>query len=164
MILNRYNLFTLLYVMYHTLHIKSYIFIYDKLQITLILKSHITYVHFISYILIFNTLLPGTTPGQDLNLSLDRVTANRNFTNKLWNAAKFVLLNLEHIPEAEWAGLSTVSFSSRDSLAGLQLAEAWIVSALHQVSRASRDTIRPLPAHLGFRAYGLGFTLSFSHK
>lgn len=28
----------------------------------------------------------GTTVGQDLNLSLDRVTANRNFTNKLWNA------------------------------------------------------------------------------
>ena len=32
------------------------------------------------------TLATGTAPGQDLNLSLDRVTAARNFTNKLWQA------------------------------------------------------------------------------
>ena len=43
------------------------------------------------------TLATGTSPGQDLNLSLDRVNASRNFTNKLWNAGKFVLFNLEKV-------------------------------------------------------------------
>ncbi len=33
--------------------------------------------------------------GQDLNLSTERLTASRNFTNKLWNAGKFVLFNLQ---------------------------------------------------------------------
>lgn len=75
---------------------------------------------------------PGTTPGQDLNLSLDRVVANRNFTNKLWNAAKFILLNLETASEAEWAALQAADFSRREDVAGLPLAEAWILSALHQ--------------------------------
>lgn len=31
---------------------------------------------------------------QDLNLSMERLTANKAFTNKLWNAGKFVLQNL----------------------------------------------------------------------
>ena len=43
------------------------------------------------------TLATGTSPGQDLNLSLDRVNSARNFTNKLWNAGKFVLFNLEKV-------------------------------------------------------------------
>ena len=75
----------------------------------------------------------GTTPGQDLNLSLERVTANRNFTNKLWNAAKFVLLNLEGVDDAEWEELGAADFSQPESIQGLPLAEAWIVSTLHQV-------------------------------
>jgi valyl-tRNA synthetase len=41
-------------------------------------------------VLLCVSILPGTTVGQDLNLSLDRVTANRNFTNKLWNAGGWV--------------------------------------------------------------------------
>lgn len=41
------------------------------------------------------TLATGTSPGQDINLSLDRVNSARNFSNKLWNAGKFVLFSLE---------------------------------------------------------------------
>jgi valyl-tRNA synthetase len=37
------------------------------------------------------TLLVGSTPGNDMNLSLKRVEANRNFANKLWNAGRFVI-------------------------------------------------------------------------
>jgi valyl-tRNA synthetase len=37
------------------------------------------------------TLLVGSTPGNDMNLSLKRVEANRNFANKLWNASRFVI-------------------------------------------------------------------------
>lgn len=43
------------------------------------------------------TMATGTAPGQDLNLSLDRVNANRNFTNKLWNIGKFILFNIEKV-------------------------------------------------------------------
>ncbi len=44
------------------------------------------------------TLLVGSTPGNDMNLSLKKVEANRNFANKLWNAGRFItnaLANLE---------------------------------------------------------------------
>ncbi|NUM44872.1 MAG: valine--tRNA ligase, partial [Anaerolineales bacterium] len=37
------------------------------------------------------TLLVGSTPGKDMNLSLKKVEANRNFANKIWNATRFVL-------------------------------------------------------------------------
>ncbi|MCA9959808.1 MAG: class I tRNA ligase family protein, partial [Anaerolineales bacterium] len=41
------------------------------------------------------TLLTGGTPGHDLNLSLERVASNRNFANKIWNAARFITRSLE---------------------------------------------------------------------
>src|SRR5574341_76624 len=40
------------------------------------------------------TLLTGSTPGNDMNLAIERVTANRNFANKIWNAARVVVSNL----------------------------------------------------------------------
>ncbi len=43
------------------------------------------------------TLLTGGTPGNDLNLSLDRVTSNRNFANKIWNATRFVTRSLDKV-------------------------------------------------------------------
>lgn len=41
------------------------------------------------------TLLTGSTPGNDMNLSLQRVEGNRNFSNKIWNAMRYVLSQLE---------------------------------------------------------------------
>jgi valyl-tRNA synthetase len=41
------------------------------------------------------TLLTGATPGNDMNLSISRVASNRNFANKIWNAARFVISHLE---------------------------------------------------------------------
>ena len=40
------------------------------------------------------TLLTGGTPGNDMKLSVTRIEANRNFANKIWNAARFVIMNL----------------------------------------------------------------------
>ena len=37
------------------------------------------------------TLLVGSTPGQDMNLAISKVEANRNFANKVWNAGRFVI-------------------------------------------------------------------------
>ncbi|MEA3439079.1 MAG: class I tRNA ligase family protein, partial [Chloroflexota bacterium] len=43
------------------------------------------------------TLLVGSTPGKDTNLSLKKVEANRNFANKLWNATRLVITSLNSI-------------------------------------------------------------------
>ena len=40
------------------------------------------------------TLISGNTPGNDMRFYNERVEANRNFANKLWNATRFVLMNL----------------------------------------------------------------------
>ncbi len=45
------------------------------------------------------TLLVGSTPGKDMNLSVKKVEANRNFANKVWNAGRFVFNALEKSPE-----------------------------------------------------------------
>ena len=45
------------------------------------------------------TLLVGSTPGNDVNLSINKVEANRNFANKLWNAGRYVISTLDKIPE-----------------------------------------------------------------
>ncbi|NDJ34181.1 MAG: valine--tRNA ligase [Chloroflexi bacterium] len=41
------------------------------------------------------TLLTGSTPGNDMNLAVSRIEANRNFANKIWNAARFIVSNLQ---------------------------------------------------------------------
>jgi len=53
------------------------------------------------------TLLVGSTPGNDMNLSLKKVEANRNFANKVWNATRFVISSLKQAPstlenDPEW--------------------------------------------------------------
>lgn len=40
-------------------------------------------------------LATGNTPGNDMRYSEDKVLANRNFANKLWNAARFIMMNLK---------------------------------------------------------------------
>ena len=47
------------------------------------------------------TLATGTAAGQDLNLNMDRLASNRNFTNKIWNSGKFVLYSLEGMSDEE---------------------------------------------------------------
>ncbi|GAB4535852.1 MAG: valine--tRNA ligase [Anaerolineae bacterium] len=65
------------------------------------------------------TLLTGSTPGNDMSLSEERIIANRNFANKLWNATRFVVNNLGAAFES---GLGTLN------LAALALPDRWIIS------------------------------------
>ena len=69
------------------------------------------------------TLLTGSTPGNDMNLSIERVAANRNFANKIWNAARFLVSNLEDesIPPGS------------PPLINLSLPDRWILSRLHHL-------------------------------
>ena len=41
------------------------------------------------------TLATGNSPGNDMRFSTERVEASRNFANKIWNASRFVLMNLK---------------------------------------------------------------------
>ena len=45
------------------------------------------------------TLLVGSSPGNDMNLSEKKVEANRNFANKIWNAGRFVINAIESAPD-----------------------------------------------------------------
>jgi valyl-tRNA synthetase len=46
------------------------------------------------------TLLVGSTPGNDMSLSVKKVEANRNFANKLWNASRLVITSLPKAPQS----------------------------------------------------------------
>ena len=86
------------------------------------------------------TLLTGSTPGNDTNLSLERVEANRNFANKLWNSGRLVLLTLERVPgDIEPADEPTAAdgwiLARRDQL----LADVDRLFAGHQYGEAGRQ-------------------------
>lgn len=66
------------------------------------------------------TLITGNTPGNDLRFHPERLESTRNFCNKIWNAARFVLLNLkDYDPEKEKAPYT--------------LPDRWILSRLNAV-------------------------------
>ncbi len=69
------------------------------------------------------TLLVGSTPGNDMNLSLKKVEANRNFANKIWNIGRFVLGALENAPAAP------------DKEPDWTLADSWIWAKLQALIR-----------------------------
>ncbi|MDU2545631.1 MAG: valine--tRNA ligase, partial [Finegoldia magna] len=65
-------------------------------------------------------LITGNTPGNDSRFYMEKVEANRNFCNKLWNASRFVFMNVEddvkNIDDVE-----------------LQIEDKWIISSLNDV-------------------------------
>lgn len=84
--------------------------------------------------------------GQNIRMEYDRKTdesksveASRNFTNKLWNAARFVMMNLE--------GQTPQQLGSPSGGGGLELCDRWILSRYNQVVQQSRNCLEN---------YGLG--------
>ncbi len=70
------------------------------------------------------TLLTGSTPGNDMNLSMERIAANRNFCNKIWNATRFVVSNM---------GTAFEFGASTWNLSGLAIPDRWILSRHHRL-------------------------------
>ena len=68
-------------------------------------------------------IVTGSTPGQDVRLSLPKIANARNFANKLWNAARFVVLARDRSDDG--------SVSTDGAWANLGLAERWILSRCH---------------------------------
>ncbi len=75
------------------------------------------------------TLATGNTPGNDMRYSPEKVEASRNFANKLWNAARFVLMNLDdnepapYIPE------------------NLAIEDKWIISKFNDLTAAVTENL-----------------------
>lgn len=65
----------------------------------------------------------GTTPGNDLRYSEDKIESSRNFANKIWNASRFVLLNFDEEPDFE--KVDCRKFTIEDK---------WILSRLNNVA------------------------------
>ncbi len=65
------------------------------------------------------TLITGNAPGNDMRFYWERVEASRNFANKIWNASRFIMMNLE--------GKTVVQPSSGQ----LEPADRWIISLLN---------------------------------
>lgn len=72
------------------------------------------------------TLATGNSPGNDMRFYMERVEFARNFNNKLWNASRFVFMNLED--ESLLEGLTRESVK-----ANLTLADKWIISRANRV-------------------------------
>ena len=73
------------------------------------------------------TLLTSATPGLDMNLDPRRLENARNFTNKIWQAARFVLMNVGDATTSD----SGVPVSSRNP--DLTLPDRWILSRLNRL-------------------------------
>ena len=75
-------------------------------------------------------LVDGSTPGNDMRYSEKKVEAARNFANKLWNATRFVLMNL---PEDFVPGLPGVE--------ALDMSDKWVLTKLGQTAAAMTDNL-----------------------
>ncbi|MFW6042394.1 MAG: valine--tRNA ligase [Chloroflexota bacterium] len=71
------------------------------------------------------TLLTGGTPGNDLNLSLEKVASNRNFANKIWNLTRFIVKNLEAVSEDD--------VPADDHGVAATAADRWILTRLNEL-------------------------------
>ena len=76
------------------------------------------------------TLITGNAPGNDMRFYNERVEASRNFANKVWNASRFIMMNLEGKTVTEPADLNE-----------LCLEDKWILSKLNTVIREVTDNM-----------------------
>lgn len=75
------------------------------------------------------TLATGNSPGNDMRFSDERVGASRNFANKIWNAARFILMNLDEAEPAPYIP---------DALA---LEDQWILSQYNRLVAEVTDAL-----------------------
>ncbi|MEZ3447422.1 MAG: valine--tRNA ligase [Lachnospiraceae bacterium] len=66
------------------------------------------------------TLITGNAPGNDMRFYYERVEANRNFANKIWNASRFIMMNME-------------GKEVTDASDALEPADRWIISKLNSL-------------------------------
>ncbi|MGN0563035.1 MAG: valine--tRNA ligase [Candidatus Fimenecus sp.] len=75
------------------------------------------------------TLATGNSPGNDMRFSDERVEASRNFANKIWNAARFILMNLDENEPAPYIPEN------------LSLEDKWILSQYNRLVAGVTDSL-----------------------
>ena len=75
------------------------------------------------------TLITGNAPGNDMRFYYERVEANRNFANKIWNASRFIMMNMgdEEVKTPDASKLEPV--------------DKWIISKLNDVVKEVTDNM-----------------------
>ena len=75
------------------------------------------------------TLITGNAPGNDMRFYWERVENSRNFANKIWNASRFIMMNMEK------ADFSNVKLSD------LTIADRWILSKVNDLAVEMTDNM-----------------------
>jgi len=75
------------------------------------------------------TLITGNAPGNDMRFYYERVEANRNFCNKIWNASRFIMMNME--------GKEVTAPKAEE----LQPVDKWIISKLNSLVKEVTDNM-----------------------
>ena len=81
------------------------------------------------------SLIMGTTPGNDIRYSNDKVESASNFANKLWNASKFVLMQLEDIEKFAEKDITELDFAKMIDV------DKWIISKLNTLIKEITENI-----------------------
>ena len=74
------------------------------------------------------TLITGNAPGNDMRFYYERVESNRNFANKIWNASRFIMMNME-------------GKEVTDASASLEPVDRWIISKLNTLVKDVTDNM-----------------------
>ena len=70
------------------------------------------------------TLITGNAPGHDMRFYWERVEHSRNFANKVWNASRFIMMNIEKAPDVTGVSLDS-----------LTMADRWILSKVNTLTK-----------------------------
>ena len=97
-------------------------------------------------------LTTGITPGNDMRFKTDKLESARNFANKLWNASRFVIMNLQD----EDGGFREMTDLTDLNSAALQDEDKWMISRVNDAVKYITDTMEKFDLALaGQRAYDL---------
>ena len=75
------------------------------------------------------TLITGNAPGNDMRFYWERVEASRNFANKIWNASRFIMMNMEKADTEEV------------DLSELTQADRWILSKVNTLAKEATENL-----------------------
>ena len=78
------------------------------------------------------TLITGNAPGNDMRFYWERVENSRNFANKIWNATRFIMMNME---KADFTNVK---------LSDLTIADRWILSKVNTLAKEMTDNMEKL--------------------
>jgi valyl-tRNA synthetase len=77
-------------------------------------------------------LATGNSPGNDMRFSDEKIEAARNFANKLWNASRFVLMNLKESDE---------ELLEKPNEADLTIEDKWLLTRFNQLAKTVNDNL-----------------------